>query len=152
MLDDPKLMEYGDNRFDVDDKEEVVEFFPDIGDKLKSYNFKKKKMWLLQYRTHDSRIVSVYYYYNARITDPKLPFSEKVDYVLHKDFDLTDNLRKNLRSIVKPTTKLVASDDDLIVEWEVPEKTVDAGEPIDTYDIRKDRDQNLFSVNINDYL
>lgn len=150
-----KLMEYGDTSFDPElneEEDECVEFFPDIGEKLKSYNFKKKKMWLLQFRTHDQNTLSVNYHYNARSSDNRLPFVEKVDYVLHKNYDMTDNLKQLLKSIIKPSTQLIAPEDELLLEWDVPESVMEELEPIETYDINTDQDQRLFSININDYL
>jgi hypothetical protein len=149
-----KLVEYGDTRFDRDQTEngEIVEFFPDIGDRLKSYNFKTKKMWTSQFRTHDSNIVTLNYYYDARINDDKLPFSEKVDYIVHKDFDFTDHLKKLIKPILKPTTQLIAPEDELSGYWKVPENILDDLELIDTYNINNDADQDLYCVNINEYL
>ena len=109
-------------------------------------------MWLLQFRTHDQNTLSVNYHYNARSSDKSLPFVEKVDYVLHKNYDMTDNLKQILKSIVKPSTQLIAPEDELLLEWDVPESVMEELEPIETYDINTDQDQRLFSVNINDYL
>lgn len=145
-----QLMMYGSNGFE--NPAETVEFFPDIGEKLKTYNFKKLKMYQLMYRKHDQQNVSVSYYYDARITDNSLPFKEKVDYVFHKDFEMTPQLKQNLKSIIHSGTMLIGTEDDLVRDWGVKEDVLDNQEFLDTYDIRKDRDQYLFQVNINDYL
>ena len=145
-----QLIMYGSNAFDR--PEEVVEFFPDIGEKLSAYNVRSKKLYLLKYRTHDNRTLMIHYYYDARITDKKLPFTEKVDYVFHKGFEMTDELRENLRDIVHSNTKLVGPNADLTLEWDVPDEVLDELDPIDTYDIRKDQDQYVYQVNIHDYL
>jgi hypothetical protein len=147
-----KLMEFGDNRFDAKERDEIVEFFPDIGEKIKSYNFKRRKMWLSQFRTHDQKSVSLYYFYTARTTDSKLPFTEKIDFLVHKDYELTQQLLQNLKSICKPDTKLVAPAKELHLYWKVPKSVIEDLEPIDTYDINKDRDQDLYIVDLNKYL
>ena len=147
-----KLMEYGDNRFDVDDPEEVVEFFEDIGEKMKSYNFRKKKMWLSQFRTCDEDLVNLYYYYDARTTDDKLPFTEKIDYIVHKDFEFTEKLKQLIKPLLKSTTKLIAPEDELLIEWGVPEKVLDDTKPTDTYDINSDQDKFMYCVDINKYM
>jgi hypothetical protein len=146
-----KLMEYGDNRFDVDDPDDVVEFFEDIGTKMKSYNFKRKKMWMSQYRTCDEKLVSLYYYYDSRINDPKLPFNIKLDYIVHKGFEFTDHLKKLVKPLLKPSTRLIAPEEELLADWNVPESVLDESKPVDTYDITLDRDQFLYNLNINDY-
>ena len=145
-----RLMMYGSNAFE--NPEETVEFFEDIGEKLKQYNFRKKKMYILQYRKCDGNAVTVNYYYDARMTDKQLPFKDPVDYVFHKNFEVTDDFKDLLREIIHPDTMLIGTEDDLVRDWGVPEEALDDQEPIDTYDIRRDRDQNLFKVNINDYL
>jgi len=148
-----KLMEYGDTRFDVQNEEgEIVEFFPDIGTTIKSYNFKTLKMWQSQYKMHDQSIVNLSYYYNARQSDPKLPFTEKIDFVVHKDFTFTDNLCKIMKPLLKPSTMLIATAEALSEFWKVPKDVLDELEAIDIYDINKDEDADLYSVNINDYL
>ena len=148
-----KLMEFGDTRFDVRNEDnEIVEFFPDVGTTMKSYNFKTTKMWLSQYRQHDQSIVNLSYYYGARTTDPKLPFTEKIDYVVHKDFDFNETLLKNIKPLLKPTTMLVATVEALENFWKVPADVLNELEAIDIYDINKDQDTDLYSVNINDYL
>lgn len=147
-----KLMEYGDNRFEATDTDEIVEFFEDIGEKLKSYNFKKKKMWISQYRTWNEKIVSLYYYYGAKITDEGLPFNEPIDYIVHKDFEFSDHLMDMIKPLIKASTKLIAPERELIRDWGVSEETLDSLTPIETYDINSDEDQMLYELNINDYL
>ena len=148
-----KLMEFGDTRFDVRNEDnEIVEFFPDIGTTIKSYNFKTTKLWISQYKQHDQSIVNLSYYYNARTTDPKLPFAEKLDYVVHKDFEFNDNLCKIMKPLLKPTTMLVATAEALENYWKVPADILNELEPIDIYDINSDQDVDLYSVNINEYI
>jgi hypothetical protein len=146
-------MEFGDTRFDVRNEDnEIVEFFPDIGTTIKSYNFKTTKLWISQYKQHDQSIVNLSYYYNARTTDPKLPFTEKLDYVVHKDFEFNDNLCKIMKPLLKPTTMLVATAEALENYWKVPTDILNELEPIDIYDINSDQDVDLYSVNINEYI
>ena len=148
-----KLMEYGDTRFDIqNDEKEIVEFFADVGQTIKSYNFKTKKMWLSQYKTCDATSVSVYYYYDARVDDAKLPFTEKIDYLIHKDYQFTDTLRKNVKTLLKPDTQLVATAANLKNYWGVADEILDDLEVIDIYDINRDCDDDLYAVNLNEYI
>lgn len=143
-----KLVEYGDTRHIGKKGEDIVEFFPDIGERLKSYNFKTTKMWLSQYRIHNGNTVTLNYYYDAR--QPQLPFKERVDYIYHNNFHFTDSLKAQLNSIVKPTTQLIARDTILLDYWKVPESVVDELQCIDTYNVYTDEDEDLYKIPFKD--
>ena len=120
-----KLMLYGSTSFDhdLDDSEDyAVDFFPDISEKIKTVHMKKKKLWILDYKKFNDERLTIWYYYGASLKDRKLPFTERVDYIIHKNYELTDNALRLIESVVDlKKTKVIAPEDELTLQWGLDE-------------------------------
>jgi len=121
------LIKSGNNEFyegrDVDD-DHFIEFLVEEAEILKRYNFKKLGMYTIQFRYAERKITLNYYYnINPESTNDKWPFTDKIDFVIHKGhninvFSKKNNFLQNLKPLLKDTTKLIATKDILRGVWQ----------------------------------
>lgn len=156
----------GNNEFyegrNVDD-DHFIEFLVEEGVILKKYNFKKKKMFLIQFK-YNEKVVNLYYYYNTTPEAKKedWPFKDQFDYVIHKEYKLNVhspkiNFMKNVKPLLKENTKLISDKGTLRGIWHVPKNKVPK-EPIQSYQFVVNQTkyrsegpfQKLFIVDIHD--
>jgi hypothetical protein len=145
------LAQTGHNGVYIDSKkEEIEDFFELPVECSKEYHFKTKQMFMMQFKIgfedEQRRIVTLYYYYNARMRDEEWPTLEPIDILIYKDYELPDKTVLIKKKLIKPTTKVVSTEYKLLSEWEGTEEDITGQEFIDSYDVIKDRPLKLYKI------
>lgn len=145
------LAQTGHNGVYIDSKKEEIEDFFELPIECsKEYHFKTKQMFMMQFKIgfedEQRRIVTLNYYYNARMRDTEWPVMEPMDIIIHKDYDLPDKTILIKKKLIKPTTKVVSTEFKLLSEWEGTAEEIAGQEFIDSYDIIKDRPLKLYKI------
>ena len=119
---------------------------------MKEMNFKSKELYYMQFKygfeDEQRQTITLYYYYNARITDKVWPITEgdKIDYIVYKDYELSSEDKSifHKMNVTKPTTKVFSTEFKLLKEWDVPEEVITNQEFIDVFDCTKKRLLKMF--------
>ena len=96
------------------DEDDFIDFLLAEGEVTKRYNFKRKGLYLVQFK-YDDRRITLYYYYNMTpeaLTD-KWPFKDNLTHVIHKGYKLNiysdkNNFLKSLMPLISPATHLIS--------------------------------------------
>lgn len=123
---------------------------------MKEMNFKSKNMYYMQFKygfeDDQRRTITLYYYYNAKMTDKEwpIPESDKIDCIIYKDYDLDDDEKSIFQKmkVTKPTTQIFSTEFKLLKEWDVSEDVISNQEFIDVFDVTKKR---LLKMYLADY-
>ena len=94
--------------------------------------------------------ITLYYYYNASVFDKEwpIPKTDKIDYIVYKDYSLSE-LDKTLfkkMNLIKPTTKVFATEYKLLSEWYAQEEDISNQEFIDVFDVKKKRLLKMYNT------
>lgn len=147
------LINSGTSEFYAKPYQEIIEFFDVESESqvIKEYTFKRKKMWYMQFK-YFNRTITVYLYFTNHCNHDPIPFTEKVDYIIHKDYPFNVEERTSeLLKILKPTTKIIANKPDLRMHWKYSRKTMKKKKPIEEYETiveqTEGEEQSLYCMN-----
>jgi len=129
------LVNAGTNEFFIRKDEDIMELLPDDSEShcLKDMIFKSKQMWYMQLEYFNRRVTLYWYFQNDPDKDP-FPFTEQVDYIIHKDYNWDVQGRKeDIVKILKPDTQIIACKSDLRQTWKYSKKFCKKLAPIEEY-------------------
>jgi len=145
------LVNNGTNEFFIPKDQDIMELLPADCEShcLKDVIFKRKQLWYMQLMYFERRVTLYWYFQNDPDKDP-FPFNEKVDYIIHKDYNWdVKGRQEDIIKILKPTTEIIACKSDLRQAWKYGKKFMKKRKPIEEYEhiVKQSIDEpNLYSV------